>query len=559
MRFCDAKTQRTPQYERPKAGAIAMPTPLISLIGQTLGRSLGRIFDRILGRILGRSLGSAPPITVILSCLLLVNVMPANAANAADRLAAAGLQADVDLLEQAYTQLHPGLYRYNTPRQMAGHFADLRKALDHEQSLAEAYLAFSQFAAKVRCGHTYANFYNQSAPVSKALFESTNRVPFQFRWLGKRMVVTRNLSSDATLVPGTEVLSIEGVAVAKILDRLMTIARADGGNDAKRQAYLQVGDIDRYEAFDIYLPLFFPQVDAIHSLRVRSPNDRAPRRIDVPALSLAQRRAALSATGDDNAPAFTLRYLDSGVAVLDMPNWALYNSTWDWRGFLRRTFEELQARKTPALIIDVRRSEGGLDVGDEILAYLTDRDVALQGYQRKLRYRTTPEALRPHLDTWDPSFHDWGQAAIGGGDGFFTLLREGENPAGTVIAPKAPRFTGSVYALVGAANSSATFEFATALRSAGLGTLVGQTTGGNRRGINGGAFFFLRLPNSDIELDLPLVGQFPATPQPDAGLEPDVRVKVRIADIAKGADPELDAALADFASRGRDRDRDRDR
>ncbi len=484
-----------------------------------------------------------------LLCLALILALPATAA---EPLATAGLQADVDVLEQAYTRLHPGLYRYNTPQQMAGHFADLRQALDHDQPLSEAYLAFSQFAAKIRCGHTYANFYNQPESIAKALFESSNRVPFQFRWLDKRMVVVRNLSTDATLVPGTEVLSIEGVPVADILKQLMTIARADGSNDAKRRAYLQVGDVDRYEAFDIYLPLFFPQVDNMHTLRVRSPKDRAPRRIDVPALSFTQRQAALSATGDDDAPAFALRYLDNGIAVLDMPGWALYNSTWDWRGFLQRSFEELQARKAPALVIDLRRNEGGLDVGDEILAYLTERDLTLQGYQRRLRYRTTPANVRPYLKTWDPSFHDWGKAAIDDGDGFFTLLREDENPAGTVIAPKLPRYTGRVYALVGAANSSATFEFARALRNTGLGTLVGQTTGGNRRGINGGAFFFLHLPNSKIELDLPLVAQFPTTSQPDAGLEPDLRVKVRMADIAAGRDPELDAVLADFASQHRD-------
>ena len=39
--------------------------------------------------------------------------------------------------------------------------------------------------------------------------------------------------------------------------------------------------------------------------------------------------------------------------------------------------------------------------------------------------------------------------------------------------------------------------------------MVGQVTGGNLRGINGGAFFFLNLPNSRLEIDLPLIGQFP--------------------------------------------------
>ena len=44
--------------------------------------------------------------------------------------------------------------------------------------------------------------------------------------------------------------------------------------------------------------------------------------------------------------------------------------------------------------------------------------------------------------------------------------------------------------LVNAANSSATFQFAKLVKDNQLGTLVGQPTGGNQRGINGGAFFF---------------------------------------------------------------------
>ena len=94
-------------------------------------------------------------------------------------------------------------------------------------------------------------------------------------------------------------------------------------------------------------------------------------------------------------------------------------------------------------------------------------------------------------------------------------------------------------------NSSATFEFASAVQRHRLGTLVGQSTGGNQRGITGGAFFFMRLPKSGIEADVPLIGQFPVTtaPLPDAGLEPDVRVATTAADIAAGRDPELEEVL----------------
>ncbi len=98
--------------------------------------------------------------------------------------------------------------------------------------------------------------------------------------------------------------------------------------------------------------------------------------------------------------------------------------------------------------------------------------------------------------------------------------------------------------LVDAMNSSATFSFARLVKDAGLGTLIGEPTGGNRRGTNGGAFLFLRLPATGIEVDIPLIGSFPTTPQPDAGIVPDVVVRPTPADIAAGTDRVMAAAIA---------------
>ena len=76
------------------------------------------------------------------------------------------------------------------------------------------------------------------------------------------------------------------------------------------------------------------------------------------------------------------------------------------------------------------------------------------------------------------------------------------------------------------------------------GKLVGEATGGNQRGGNGGAFFFVRLPASGIEFDLPLIGNFPMQPAPDAGIEPDLKVDVAAVDIATGIDAQMERALA---------------
>ncbi len=76
-----------------------------------------------------------------------------------------------------------------------------------------------------------------------------------------------------------------------------------------------------------------------------------------------------------------------------------------------------------------------------------------------------------------------------------------------------------------------------------LGTLVGEQTGGNRRGINGGAFFFVGLPESGVEVDLPLIAYWPGTQQPDAGIMPDITVSARTADIQAERDIALMRAV----------------
>jgi hypothetical protein len=149
------------------------------------------------------------------------------------------------------------------------------------------------------------------------------------------------------------------------------------------------------------------------------------------------------------------------------------------------------------------------------------------------------------LDTWDLSFEDWGQAARDEREGFFRMTRFDDDEKGDVISPRGRRFEGRVLVLIDASNSSATFQFAQVIKENRLATLVGQTTGGNQREINGSAFFFVTLPNSKVEVDLPLVGNFvgdarstdaeiPFLNIPDAGIDPDVPVVPSIDEIAKG-------------------------
>ncbi|RYG07534.1 MAG: hypothetical protein EON96_21420 [Caulobacteraceae bacterium] len=325
------------------------------------------------------------------------------------------------------------------------------------------------------------------------------------------------------------------------------MARADGGNDAKRINLMEVRGEDRFETFDIHLPLILPLKDEAAFTLADGRIVRAP------LLTLAERQSRLapsaSPTGDANP--WTLEALPGGVRRLTMPSWALFNSTFAWKAWLSETMDALSAERARGLIIDLRGNEGGLDCGNLILSRLIDRDLPLSRNQRWTRYRSASASVRPYLHTWDRSFLDWGDQAQPSTErpGFYRLTRYDDDAEGTVIRPAGTRFTGPVAVLCDASNSSATFGFAQAVQQSGAATLIGQPTGGNRRGINGGAFFFLKLPASGIEIDLPLIASFPDTPQPDAAIQPDVLVQTTAEDIASGRDPQMAAAMA-FITKG---------
>ena len=453
----------------------------------------------------------------------------------------ADASGDVAILRRAYTLLHPGLYRYNTPEAMAARFDQLERDLSADQSLGRAYLKLSRFLGTVKCGHTYANFFNQSDEAASALLQRRSFLPFHFRWLGGRIVVEHNLSGEATLAPGTVISSIDGIPTEQVLATLLPFARADGNNDDKRRALLEVRGHDRIETFDVFHSLIFPVSPGGYNLHVRAPGS-VERGVTVAPHGPDERKAALRVSGNDgNRAAWTFTMRD-GVRILTMPDWALYDSNWDWRSWLDATMSELVSSKARRLVIDLRGNEGGLDCGEGIIARLIDRDLKLDGDERRVRYRKTPADLDPFLDTWDKSFRDWGDDAVDLGDGWYRLKADDGDVA--VITPKGPQFTGSVIVLTDAQNSSATFQFAQQIQSRGLGRLYGQPTGGNQRGINGGAFFFLRLPGSGLEADLPLIGRFPPGAPPDAGLTPDVRVDLTAEDIATGRDRVMETALA---------------
>ena len=131
----------------------------------------------------------------------------------------------------------------------------LKNSFYDDMPLTEVYKTFSLFLQKIKCGHTYANFWNQPKVVKKAIHFQPNKLPFYFRWIDQKMIVTH--STNPKLPKGTVVSAINGVATSEILTTLLAIAKTDGSNVKRQIADLELGAIDKYKSFDIYFPLYY--------------------------------------------------------------------------------------------------------------------------------------------------------------------------------------------------------------------------------------------------------------------------------------------------------------
>jgi hypothetical protein len=460
------------------------------------------------------------------------------APSAASLAAATELAGDVELIRDILTTLHPGLLRYNSQLQFDAAMAPFRRAFTTAPDLGQRFLALSRFLVMLKCGQSRANVFNQSPAAAAELFDRPTRLPLSMRWIGEQMIVTSSSALPERLPPGTWIGAVNGVPSARMLATLLPAVAADGSNDARRRNLLGLRGQTPLEPFDVLQGLLYGEPPGgAFRLDVRRP-DGAIGSVEVPALTMAERHGQL-ATPPADGVRWDWRIDEPGVAVLTMPTWALQDSAWDWRAWLRERLDVLATdTAAKALIVDLRGNEGGLDCGHLLLERFLSADSVLP-VRRLVRFQSTPEHLNRHLASADELLRRLGAKARRFDSRFFALP-ESEAP----LRPQGVRLLLPLLVLVDAANNAAAFSFLQRVRASRVGKLVGETTGGNLRGHNGGAFFFVRLPASGLEFDLPLIGSFPLQPAPDAPLEPDVKVEVTAADIAVGRDAVMERALA---------------
>jgi C-terminal processing protease CtpA/Prc len=468
------------------------------------------------------------------------------------KLTAQQMHRDIDILKASFTALHPGVYRYVTPARLNSYFKYALARTNVPLSFSDFYLELSWLTVKLHCGHTYVNPYNQNKKVNRQLL-SEKVLPLLYQVIGRKFIVTHNLSEQPQIRAGDEIKSINGIPVATIIDSLLTVSRTDGKHGLGKQLdnisispYL--ASVQKYALFDIYFPLFFAssQRSDYCDLVVR-PFRGGTIRLQVASLTKAQRQQRYQERfpAEYKQPTAIFNWLTPDCGYLRIKEFSAGGWANGYKKFLDSTFSCLRDQKASRLVVDIRSNEGGDDdIRNEVIRYLI-KQPAYYAIQRYYRFLTVPDTLLPYLNTWDPSFKKPKSPAEYVKNAEQLYSKKNSYPVDTLI-PKEKGFTGKIYLLTNATNSSSSFFMADILQQNKVAELVGESTGGTKQGINGGQFFFLSLPASGIEVDIPLVFQSPVNSRPDEGIQPDIKVKTKQRDLARNADAQLRYLIKHF-------------
>ncbi len=480
----------------------------------------------------------------MLLCGALCAALGAAQVHAADSaLTAAQAKTDAAILVKTLRALHPALDKYRSAAEVEAAFARFTARAEQARSAAAMYLAATELAAAIRCGHTWTNVLNQEGAIQQRLLETNDKLPLTMTLVEGRWRVLA--SATAAITAGDEIVSIDGRSSAAVVTAMLPYLRADGSSDGKRLR--QLGhDRPDYSMMDIVWPLLVPPAQNVYHLGVRAA-DGATRTIAVAATTLAARAASLKAQGVTAIDESWRLRIDGDLAVLTLPTFALYRSSFDWRAFLADSFATLQQREIRRLVIDIRDNEGGDGaIGGELLSWLVKAPLTFVSDQSVTSYERVPYQLARYLNTWDFGFFDrTGQVdrIVDGPQAGRFRFRPNAAKVQT-ITPRANGYRGSTWLLVGAENSSATFSLAQLAQRSGAAILVGQPTGGNQRGLNGGQLAWVNLPHSGVAVDIPLLASSYEATTPDASVTPDIVVERRFVLQVAGRDQEMAAVKA---------------
>ena len=448
----------------------------------------------------------------------------------------AQLLEDFQIARRALEEGHSGIYRYTPKATLDQIFDKASKTLDHPMDAYEFFRVLTPTVNAIKCGHTAVVLPED---LRAELNTRAALLPLRVRVLSKKPYVFRDYSSADHRLAGMEIRSINGVMATRIVSTMMAAASGDGDVETSRQT--RIGDLRFTTLLISMLGLNSP-----YDLVLWDAKTNREQKVTVEGVPLPKMQEISKAAYPQDVPpgrAAEIEYLDGGkIARMGIHSFGGYSDVEKKKGlrvFFKESFEELQAKGTRALILDLRNNGGGEDeLGKLLLSYLIDQPFK---YYEDLVANSDTFSFMKYTN--QPNFKPPEKMFNRGADGKIHLV---SHPNWGINQPSKPTFTGRVYVLINGGSFSATSEFSSHAHFLKRATFIGEESAGGYYGNSSGFSPLVKLPNTQLGVVVPVVTYYMAVSGYKAasrGIIPDHSVEHTIEDLIYGKDRDQELAL----------------
>lgn len=442
----------------------------------------------------------------ILLCLIFCTIDQLSAQN----LSARAVNDDLKYLYSQLRELHPGINRY-TPADSMNYFFKSMEA-DEELTELELFARVRFLLSKVRCGHT-----NASLPMDQyEKFVSERRfIPLMVGFSGTDLYITNAELTNGKLNAGDRILSINGREVGEVVATIFQYLPSDG--------FIKTGKYRYVENFFYYYHQLFVDNQKSFVVEVRDVNGKL-KEVEISGVELREVEA-LRFT--DNEPFMSMvNEADySLMRIRTFSSSALNEEGVNYERFLSKSFDDLKEKGVKNLILDLRGNGGGDDnYGATLVSYFSDK----------------PFRYFDNIQVTD-SYDGYGRISERGGVRFMTSHKGLDE-----WKPQKNRFSGKVIVLTDGFSFSTCADVAAVLHHNKWATFVGEETGGGYDGNTSGSTQTIMLPNSNIQVRVPMWMYTTANVGHEfhgRGVIPDFPIQYSLEDLLNDRDPVMRKAL----------------
>ncbi|HLX92052.1 MAG TPA: S41 family peptidase, partial [Puia sp.] len=410
------------------------------------------------------------------------------------------LRLDFLLLRDTLERSHPGLYRYRSKKDMDYVFDSCYSSIRDSETVMEFFTRVAYIVASIGDGHTNCN---PPRPVLQEFMNSEKFFPALPIFIHSQAYVY--CCNQSPEINGSEILSINDVPMGQVLQKIYGYVQSDAFITSHKDTELPDGFIFLY-----YLIFGHPDKFEVSCQAANGEIKKATLKPD-------------TFKGILCPPPFTrptryleLNYKKGDIAVITIKsffNGFLQQTHENFEAFLDSSFSDIKKRRVEKLLIDIRRNQGGNDNNGELLySYLT---------AKPFRYYLSQETTTQK----------------------FT---EKDQPNLAIQQPQANNYAGRLYVLADGRSFSASAEFSSVVKSNDRGKFIGDVCGGGYYGNTSGDEVHVILPNSHLDIRLPLVKYTVAVRNIGENvwsIKPDYPLYPTISDLIEKKDGELDRAV----------------